>query len=281
MGKYIDFGDGLRYHKDNRLNDLTNKEWLRFQKSWFVLNPKPRKQNLLLHPAKFPEELVEGFIEFFTKEGQLVFDPMAGTGSALVAAVQCNRSAVGIELNETYAEIANKRLKEILTKKTKNDITAQVFCADALEMDDLKIPEVDYCVTSPPYWDMLHAPGFETQKSRKEKGYDVHYSDDSRDAGNIHDYDDFLDFLFDIFEKVHSRLKDNGYLTVIVKNIKKKGKIYPLAWDIARKLDGLYKLKDEKIWCQDNQKLAPYGYKYAWVSNTMHHYCLNFRKEER
>ena len=73
-------------------------------------------------------------------------------------------------------------------------------------------------------------------------------------------------------------LKKGGYLTIIVKNIKKGGKIYPLAWDLAKKLD-FFTLKDEKIWCQDNVKLAPYGYGYSWVSNTVHNYCLIFKKE--
>jgi intein/homing endonuclease len=31
--------------------------------------------------------------------------------------------------------------------------------------------------------------------------------------------------------------------------------------------------------CQDNQRLAPYGLGNAWVSNTFHHYCLQFRNE--
>jgi intein/homing endonuclease len=31
--------------------------------------------------------------------------------------------------------------------------------------------------------------------------------------------------------------------------------------------------------CQDNQRLAPYGMNSAWVSNTFHHYCLQFRNE--
>ena len=41
----------------------------------------------------------------------------------------------------------------------------------------------------------------------------------------------------------------------------------------------VYTLKDEKIWCQDNIRLAPYGLGHAWVSNTFHHYCLQFRNE--
>ena len=44
-----------KYHDYNRLNNLTSKEWLKFQKSWFIVNPKPRQKNLLFHPAKFPD----------------------------------------------------------------------------------------------------------------------------------------------------------------------------------------------------------------------------------
>ena len=72
----------------NKLNDLDSKAWLKFQKSWFLHNPPPRKKGVLVHPAKFPETLAQEFIEFFTKRGENVLDPMAGTGSALVAALR-------------------------------------------------------------------------------------------------------------------------------------------------------------------------------------------------
>ena len=54
---------------------------------------------MIRHPAKFPETLVQEFIEFFTHRDQVVFDPMAGTGSALVAALRSGRHSYGIELN--------------------------------------------------------------------------------------------------------------------------------------------------------------------------------------
>src|SRR5512147_462990 len=92
----------------NKLNNLTNKEWLKFQKSWFVHNPPPRKKGVLVHPAKFPETMAQEFIEFFTKQGETVLDPMAGTGSTLVAALRAGRNSVGIELNPKYAKIAEQ-----------------------------------------------------------------------------------------------------------------------------------------------------------------------------
>src|SRR5512138_473111 len=118
--------------KTNKLNDLDPKTWLKFQKSWFVHNPPPRRKDVLVHPAKFPETMAQEFIEFFTKAGENVLDPMAGTGSTLVAALRSGRNSYGIELNPRYAEITRQILEEERTalggaKKLK----AEVFQANA------------------------------------------------------------------------------------------------------------------------------------------------------
>src|SRR5512136_571653 len=96
----------------NKLNNLDPKTWLKFQKSWFVHNPPRRVKGVLVHPAKFPETLAQEFIEFFTKRGETVLDPMAGTGSTLVAALRAGRNSYGIELNPKYAEIARRVIEE-------------------------------------------------------------------------------------------------------------------------------------------------------------------------
>ena len=127
---------------------------------------------------------------------------------------------------------------------------------------------------------MLHAKGAVNQKKRREdEELDVIYSEDPNDLGNIHEYEEFLARLVKIYAGLKPLLREKAYLTIIVQNVKKGGKIYPLAWDIARELGKTYTLKDEKIWLQDNQSLAPYGLGSAWVSNTFHHYCLQFRNE--
>ena len=270
----------------NKLNDLDSKTWLKFQKSWFVHNPPPRRKDVLRHPAKFPETLAQEFIEFFTKREQVVFDPMVGTGSTLVAALRAGRNSFGIELNQTYADIARQVIEEeyeALGECTK-DLIAEVITGDANNIDNYvsikQIPPIDYIITSPPYWDMLRARGAETQKKRRTSPeLDVFYSEDINDLGNVDDYDEFVERLVRIYELLQPYLKPRAYLTIIVKNVKKGGKVYPLAWDLARYLGKIYTQKDEKIWVQDNQRLAPYGLGSAWVSNTFHHYCLQFRNE--
>jgi DNA modification methylase len=266
----------------NKLNDLDSKRWLKFQKSWFIHNPPPRKKGVLVHPAKFPETMAQEFIEFFTKQGETVLDPMAGTGSTLVAALRAGRNSYGIELNPKYAEIAEQIVEEeraFLGQKVAG-LMSKVIKADAAKIADLGLSTFDYVLTSPPYWDMLHARGAATQKKRRaSEELDVHYSDDPNDLGNIKDYEVFLEKLVGIYTGLQPFLRDKAYLTIIVKNVKKGGKIYPLAWDIARELGKSYTLKDEKIWLQDNQRLSPFGLGSAWVSNTFHHYCLQFRNE--
>ncbi len=268
--------------RPNKLNNLDPKSWLKFQKSWFIHNPPPRKKGVLVHPAKFPETMAQEFIEFFTKEGETVLDPMAGTGSALVAALRCGRNSYGIELNSKYAEIA----KQIITEERESlgesivNLKSEIINGDATLAVSYQLPTIDYILTSPPYWDMLHARGAKTQKKRRTSAeLDLLYSDDPNDVGNLHDYDEFLEKLVNIYAGLKPLIREKTYLTIIVKNVKKGGKIYPLAWDIGRELGKTYTLKDEKIWLQDNQRLSPYGMNSAWVSNTFHHYCLQFRND--
>ncbi len=263
----------------NRLNDLTTREWIKFQKSWFILNPPRRERGVLPHPGKFPEALAEQFVTFFTKRGQRVLDPMAGIGSTLLAAMSTGREAVGVELNPEFVALASERLAALALELGPEAPAYQLACADARQLDQLALPAVDYCLTSPPYWDMLRRKGFENQRQRRDRGLQLAYSDQDADLGNIENYAQFVDQVVAIFDQVHVLLRPGGYLTVVVKNVKKGSRLYPLAWDLGHRLGQRYTLKDERIWLQDDQRLAPYGMFNAWVSNTHHHYCLNFRKD--
>jgi DNA modification methylase len=187
----------------NKLNDLDSKRWLKFQKSWFIHNPPPRKKGVLVHPAKFPETMAQEFIEFFTKQGETVLDPMAGTGSTLVAALRAGRNSYGIELNPKYAEIAKQIIEAERASlgDSISNLQSQIIRGDAAQISNYQFPPIDYVLTSPPYWDMLHARGAETQKKRRaSEELDVHYSNDPNDLGNIEDYEVFLEKLVGIYK---------------------------------------------------------------------------------
>jgi DNA modification methylase len=251
--------------------------------SWFILKPQPRKKNEILHPAKYPEDLVEMFICNFTKENANIFDPMSGTGSTQLGALKLKRNGYGTELSEFFSGIANQRCKEYLESAQMpllaEDRAAQfkILNKDARLINKEDFPQIDYVITSPPYWDMLNMKGAENQAKRIEKGLQTNYSNDPQDLGNLENYNDFLNSLMKIYFNVAAIMKPGSYMTIVVKNIKKKGSNYPFAWDLANLLQKKFILLPEVFWCQDDISIAPYGYGNTWVSNTFHQYCLNFQ----
>lgn len=279
----LDPDDGA-YALGNKINHLTGKQWTRFIKSWFVFDAiqadiKEEKAITLKaglnsedHPATYSPTMMSEFIGFFTKEGETVLDPFNGIGSTMVGCDRTGRKGVGIELNEKYYEITKLRTKQKVIHGSSENLTEL--------LNKNKIKKIDFSISSPPYWDILQRSTGDFEKKRSKKSLDIQYSDKEIDIGNINDYEEFLDRLANIYFQIFEFLKPEGYLVVIIKNVKKGGKNYPLAWDLAKKLGEKYILKDEKIWCQDQVGLAPFGYPYAYTSNIVHHYCLIFRKEK-
>ena len=62
----------------------------------------------------FPEELAAKHIITWTKESDIVYDPFMGSGTTAKLSIQLGRQWIGSELDDTYSEICNKRIKDIL-----------------------------------------------------------------------------------------------------------------------------------------------------------------------
>lgn len=77
---------------------------------WDIPNVKSNHPEKTIHPCQFPVELAERCVLALTDEGDWVFDPYAGVGSALIAAVKNNRRAMGSEKEPEYVALARERL---------------------------------------------------------------------------------------------------------------------------------------------------------------------------
>lgn len=62
------------------------------------------------HPAIFPEKLAQDHILSWSNEGDIVYDPMAGSGTTLKMASINNRNYIGSEISENYCKIIDKRV---------------------------------------------------------------------------------------------------------------------------------------------------------------------------
>lgn len=65
------------------------------------------------HPATFPERLAVDHITTWTNPGDLVLDPMCGSGTACVAAKKLGRGYIGIDVSAEYCELTKKRLARV------------------------------------------------------------------------------------------------------------------------------------------------------------------------
>lgn len=77
-----------------------------------VLKFKSDKQKCKLHSTQKPLALLEYVIKTYTNEGDLVLDPVAGSGTTGLAAKNLNRNYIMIEKDEKYFEICKQRLNE-------------------------------------------------------------------------------------------------------------------------------------------------------------------------
>jgi len=302
-----------RHHPRNQLNDLTGTEWIRFTKTWFTLTgddepPRPtdperswlivdsrryhQNRNTELHPARYPEELVRQFIEFFTKAGEWVLDPFSGSGATLVACREVGRNAFGLELSPRYTQVTRERLTQetlgthaIVRQGDARRLADPDFWREEpvpnLALATGGLPVFDFLMTSPPYWDMLrHSRGGveSTHKRRAKAGLDTAYSDDPADLGNIASYEEFVARLCDILAGAASLVRPSRYVVIVAQNLRAPdGRVITLAWDIQRGLEGRLQFQGERIWCQNSKALGIWGYPSIFVPNYHHHYCLIFR----
>lgn len=87
----------------------TTQEYTNYPQSILSFDLEIKKP---LHPTQKPIELFKYLIKTYTQEGQLVLDNCIGSGTTAVACQQTGRCFIGIEKEQKYVDIANKRLAQ-------------------------------------------------------------------------------------------------------------------------------------------------------------------------
>ena len=95
-----------------RKSTISKDEFLELTKSvWIFPAVSARKVG---HPAPFPMELPYRLIQLYTFEGEIILDPFMGSGQAAIASIQANRHYVGYEIDQSYIDLANKRINQFI-----------------------------------------------------------------------------------------------------------------------------------------------------------------------
>ncbi|MHC4337357.1 MAG: DNA methyltransferase, partial [Planctomycetota bacterium] len=138
-----------------RANDLDGKEWTSHSISIWKDIRKTSDEMRLDHPAMFPIMLVKRIIRCFTTSSEkMILDPFMGSGSTLIGACLLGRKGVGFEIYPDYVELAKQRLS--IYTRNQSSPSFVIYPHDARRLTDFVEPSsIDFCFTSPPYWNIL------------------------------------------------------------------------------------------------------------------------------
>lgn len=155
--------------------------------------------------VRYPPAFVERFLTEFTDPGDVVLDPFAGFGTTLRVATGMDRVAYGVEYEQ-------RRVEYIRNQGGHGD---NLVNGDARDLDEIHLPPVDCCLTSPPWM----VEGMDTNPLQNYTG-----------GSN---YDSYLDEMAEVFAGVADCLAPDGTVLVEATNFVHEGEVTTLAWDLA------------------------------------------------
>lgn len=102
------YKDQWKKTKGSKISDIDKKDFMEWTNGVWTFNGESKKR--IGHPAPFPKQLPHRAIKLFSYVDDVVFDPFAGSGTTLIAAINNNRFAIGLEIDKDYCDIAKKRI---------------------------------------------------------------------------------------------------------------------------------------------------------------------------
>ncbi len=203
----------------SKINDLDLKNWKELTDIWTdSLWIIPKRDNSGAHNShyhgNFVPQIVHQLLARFTKTGDYILDPFAGSGTTLIEAQRMNRNSIGIELQENVAMEAITRIHS----ESKNGIIADTFIDNSKTFDTNRILElynienVQFIIFHPPYWDIIK------------------FSDNDEDLSNSKTLEEFLENFRQVVKNTVKILENKRYCAVVIGDKYSNSQIIPLGF---------------------------------------------------
>lgn len=196
--------------------------------------------------GNFAPQIPRNVILNYSEEGELVLDPMVGSGTTLVEARLLNRNAIGYDINQNAVNITSERINFEINNKSKQIV--KLGNAQRLQEKDNSI---DLIVTHPPYFNLV------TYSNGKNPD----------DLSSISSIPKFLDALEIVLREMYRVLKPNHFCAILIGDTRKGQHYIPLShFVLQRCLKTGFVLKEEIIKTQHNTKHGP-----RWTASAKHY----------
>ncbi len=183
------------------------------------------------HPGKMLPVLARRIVAEYSRPGDLVVDPLAGTGTTLVEAAILGRRAIGVELEARWADLARANADHVLSPEDRRLV--EVRQGDATDLARLLGPDagrVDLVCTSPPYACDVGNLNTANWGAGRDlcSATERNYSGDKANLGHARGAA-YEAAMANIYAACFAVLRPGGILAVVTKNTRRKGRTLDLA----------------------------------------------------
>lgn len=196
----------------------------------------------------------------YTKEKDLVLDQFAGGGTTLVEAKLLNRDIIGIDVNGKALERCRKKCDF----EIKNMGKVYFYEKDARNLDFIPNEKIDFICTHPPYANIIK------------------YSENLKNDLSHFEIKDFLIEMKKVAKECYRILKKDKFCAILMGDIRKNGKIFPLGFEIMKIFENVgFELKEIIIKEQHNCKSTKFWKEKSKKYNFLllaHEYLFVFKK---
>lgn len=202
-----------------KINDLDMSNWKELTDVWTdSLWIIPQRDNSGAHDGhyrgNFVPQIPHQLLTRYTKSGDFVLDPFAGSGTTLIEAQRMGRNSIGIELQPSVAAEAINRIHS----EQKEGIIADTFVDDSRTFDTKRILEtyninsVQFIIYHPPYWDIIK------------------FSEDENDLSNSTSLDEFINNFRQVVRNTSAILEKGRYCAVVIGDKYANSQLVPLGF---------------------------------------------------
>ncbi|TAH48815.1 MAG: methyltransferase domain-containing protein [Chloroflexota bacterium] len=245
---------------------MSNQTLLKFRAERTTVWDFPVRGDWATHKGdyrgNFAPQIARNILLNYSGEGELILDPMCGSGTTLIEARLLNRRAIGYDVNENAVEITRARLDFPVEHSAAQTIQR----GDVRNLSALADDSIDLILTHPPYANI------------------VKYSDNKNpdDLSSISGIHEFLDELEKGIRELYRVLKPDRYCALLIGDTRKGAHYVPLShFVLDRCLKVGFALKEEIIKTQHNTTYAQRWSAPARVHRfylIMHEHLYVFRK---
>jgi hypothetical protein len=219
----------LLYEKEKGEKDTTYSNLWLFRKAKMIppftdsigsSSPAEAKREGVEYFSEFNPLVSQNITNYWADENDVMLDPFAGRTRGVVSGLT-HRKYFGFEISPT---VYNAVIKVIESGKDKFDagFKPMIYNDDSFNIDKHpEIPEADCIFSCPPYWDL-------------EK-----YESVPGQLSDIKNYDLFIERFKQIMEKCISKLKDNGFICLVVGDFRKDEKLISFETDTIKMMESI------------------------------------------